>query len=103
GDRINEDLETAKRPGCIQYLERPRMELPEGAEHDFRTELDRARAARMVPIRPTSLDLQFVYGRAAGFEHRKCVSLGVEDAYRFAIPGPVAPLAFHLPPTAAYA
>src|SRR5690606_36578930 len=71
-------------------------ELAERAEHDLRPELDRAGAAGVIPVRPAGLDLQLVDRRAAGFECRDGVGLGIEDADRRGIARPVPSLAFHM-------
>src|SRR5690606_12233543 len=60
------------------------------------SKLDRARAARMVPGRTTSFDLQAINRRTGSFERGKGVSLGVEDADGLRIAGPVAALTVDL-------
>ena len=75
-----EDLEAAERPGHVEGFQRLRVKLAEMAEHDLRPELDRARAARVIPVRAAAFDLQLVRRQAAGFQHGEGVGLGVEDA-----------------------
>src|SRR5687768_16098354 len=66
------------------------MELAEMAEHRLRSELDHARASRMVPAGRPRLDLQPVDRRATGFESRDGIGLGVEHADVTSIACPVA-------------
>src|SRR5690606_40639317 len=81
--------------------ERPRMELAEGPEDVLRPELDRARATGVVPGWPACLDLQLVHRRAARFQNRERIGLGLENVHRRGIARPVAALALHPRGTAA--
>jgi hypothetical protein len=59
------------------------------AEHDLGAELDHAGTARMIPAGAPGSICRLATGSAAGFQRGKRIGLGVEDADRIAIAGPV--------------